>query len=1491
MEDKKKVGPSFLGTIATTAPILGIAGYSIHKGFKTIATEKQSSVDKTLSVLQGMQQTQAGTSEFLSNMKSNASLLSPGGEEIAREAWNQALKRADSLALKGMGPLADSISKLPNGHINSTIMQIMQKDKSNLANRVYRAFEQNVAALSGQTSPLVSFGTVAEVPINKGEVKGLPSNLADRIRNLEKVLGPSSALWYSRPGWDEEEFGTHVVNFGGVDLRLPSIPGLSETQKGGILVEGMTQNTRRISPAIGIAEKATGNLTTMDRNEFFLKNIEEFVLPRVTKGELKNDYEIKEAIGELEQKLYRTLESSPNVSSAVRTRAIELDEAHRKAAIDIYERGMTGYDLAGEDLFHKTVREHNLHGGVGPSGLAKSRASTVPVGQSELFPSLVSTGARPEQSLREWGLTNKAKMKMTEQANKRYARYREMYGVGEAQSFAGATNPHLKVMYIDPERMESTLRRRLSALYGPGAEARVEKEVAAEIEALGLEEGVSVANSRLKDILEFDTIGSEKFELGSMNPEVVDALRTSRSPNIKYGDVIGFNDKGPITHRYGKDILGGSDHKGSSGSSYVSMNYRQTETVQHGSKIFNNKSLLMMQQEMDFNRKVFRASNYQKFSNNTDIISNIKTLKKDPAKHAEQMFTAMAEIINNRDILLMKAGTEYPFIENPVSLARSFEKEAIGQGGNVHHNLIKNLMSFGINEAQLTKEEFGGVFGSVPSIIDEKDALDIATRAGVSSSYAQEMIDTYAPIGINKVAYGGPGELTGAGAMGSVEPRITQELRTSSGLGQLGMDIADDITRRLAYTNPEKLKIHEELGKSLMSIKEHITPEKGARTFTAGTQHINEFKDFVKTGGGWLNPGKGQTQIYIPGSEVTDVMRGYQVRDEEMFGNVYKQYEDLARSAHEMHMGENVGIAGFQKQKAEFIADIGYHWAPGGKGLGGIERGKLIGSAFLTGVPRTEAGISGRELAQGTGSLQVAGITESRFKSMIKEMQTSGLYKGREGYFENMMERFMRDESVSGLLVRHPAIGSYSSQLVNFRKIAGSDDQIVLPDITHKMSSGKSIQLGPLVGTAGDFDADIFSAMLASPDTESAIQKTLGTNSEYNARHIEHQIRYQMLGRGGRPTKTNTLGSFLSARDQELADIQKLGTVQRRVPLISNELSSAKRAIAAFGSGAQAADAKTLLEWLEQTPIAAKHVSAEGILSKEFSNTLEEMTTGFKTKNVDLVENAINRVMGNTKTLFNNDMEISQADAQAISRKTGQNIGTTVRKLPLRETIQNTFDMISRFESSGGDRSVELAMGKGSKMRAGEITENVAKRMAIANGTQGTFSKVASAMIESKNRLGAIGQSMISNHKALGIGFAAALGIGALLSDPPKTVGAGSNLVPKGESPPKGVRPSSIPQVSLSSKPGRGASEISADSVSPPQQQRGDPTAPNMTRSKNSYISGSSNSSFTINARSRSTQDTQRLTRGIGGQSSSTSINLRDNRSSMDKHTILNELM
>ena len=1374
-----------------------------------------------------------------------------GSTELAQTAWIQAMRSIDPLTQRNLARYVQNIDTMAPNEAFASIRNVFLSNQSGIVqNQLFDRFSRNLSALGDQWLNAAVWGDRSKyAAVTHKFAPGIrldePTGLKPSLRRIKDVLGDYSSRFFAGEGGYGVYRFDFASKFGNVQMTVP-------LTNQGILVEGTTQTTRRIAPDVLLFDPEANRVTErLSREQYLLRQVEESILPDIKSGRLSSHRDIQRAMKELYTESIQSLESVPNTPGEVMSKAqqrlqsikgqqVDIRVAQQRVINEHSGHFISGFRRPSSSEFAAAIQAENLFGSTGPGALAQGRASYIDLTEQSLTPNLVDTSRRPDQAVREYQLTRSSIEQLRDVKNKRYLRYRTYQSSANRMHQSGIVNPNLKIMYVNPE--------------DPRFKSRF---------VMG--EGEAVGRSGLRSLLEFEA--PKSTHLTHLKEGITE--RIAAGEKIVPSEVLGFTESGaPFQATKDMEILATTAHKNKGRGDYTTVHYRQKAGFTHADKIFGDVKALVLMRENNELRQFARSVNAAKHMQEVDLLVDIGTLKKDPAKHAKQILTGMAETLHSRPIPFATPQIK-DFIENVEKYGGQWS-----QGG--HQSFVEKAMQFAVKEGDFTAKEFGTVFGAAPVALGEEGATTALSRAGIGmSEYAQYRGAMFGGIagGVGEVVYDSPAALKGVGSMGSIEPRANEILRRGP-LGQLGVELSDELNQRLALTNPEKMQVHKELGKTISSITGELKPG-SSNVFNIGEDFNRQrFQSFLEQGGGYLDPGKGMNKIYVPGANIVDKMRPFETAaGEKVIGNLSDIYHDMAKSAAKMYdVVDPISPGQYEKELQGHMQNVFKHYAPAAKGMGSIQRGKILGTRFLRGV--SEAG--GQTITQAN----VAGISDEMFAEMMDEMESSRLYSRDK--LNAMRESFRRGNTVGGLISRHPFIGEYSMQAINFKRVAGAGKNIVIPELTTQVTAAvdgeyktKTLRLGPLVGMAGDKDADMFSAMLVSPDKEKEIrQLTQQADNAFTQRYTQHQVRMQLF-EAGKPADEG-----LSIRQKMLADIQKTAAPKLHVAPLSVQMSEAKRALGAFGKGQAAGDAAFMLEWLEQTPISAKHMSARQVAGGGLEAMMTDISDAMRTRDAARLESVIQNIVKDdavAQNMLTGSVRISKRNAEDISRLAQSQISRNLSGVNVQAGLQEMMRSLGEYEVSGMGRMDQIASARGPRVKMAEAADFLTT-MGGAMGAEktGLMASVSRAAQSAQNILGAMGRGIVKHHKPIGLGFAGSLALAGVLSNPKDTIGPH----------PPGPDPRGIMNKSKAS------SNMNAQNLHPAGATIGNPTAPAVPWPQRAMLNFGPSQQVHVKARTQHFINTPAMAASLSeAHRGPLSVDLHDHRQTLNENLIANKMM
>jgi len=1453
-------------------------------GVETVARKPLAvveSIGTATSLSQAMVDKQArDRAERLSYMERNwGRFKTTEGMKVLKRSWKEALHFADPVSRGRFMSFAERVQAMQDpADVFNAINRTFQQNNSNLMGRVFDRLETNVAAFEIHAatglSPKAGMFSGFKPSVQRNlSIESLPSNLRGYVERIQKELkGPIGISRYTRPGVFATEHEVFRIGFGMgisddiVDLMVP-------ITKRGVFMEGEALRTRYISPDVGIAKIVGGKaeIERMSRHEFLLRQFEREIVPEIKAGRLTSPYEIEKAVQAMRTDILHRLETVPNLPKELEDMVHKTYRRRRGAAMDIL------FDIPEEELEKRRKRalpgwmattrigteeemrilmttlqgKDRIFGGVSPANIAEGRRATF--NWSKIvsgMPQAYNWGRRPEQFLRQYGLTEQAAAMLEKEgyrADDVFATgaMRKLYGRG------GAMAPHLRTLYLTPAKHMELLER------------------------MGIGEGEALMREGLRDMLEQRVISTT--HVVGIDDATLNAINEG---TIRKGQVLGMvaETGKPYVVEDPSIVKKAVTFTSESRGDYATIFEVNSRRLASHNKWFNDlKVLARFVDDFVINKTGVEELGLQGRMAGVgwDVVATTEDLTKNPALLGKQIVSGMHDIMAG-DPRFRNMKTQ-AFIERPMKYMQTWARMATtpAEGYN-QRAFIQRAMRFALEQGQMSPAEFGLVFGAVPEVEKKWKGMagqvirEFESNPAMRRAYIEAMGEGKV-IGKAQLFWGGPSELRGAGGLGSLEPRMF-EMLSSGTYGDTGKALAREFTERAIYTDPEKRALSDALTKSMASIAGRAERQAGEAVFDIAARDVSEtslaaqFTDFLQEGGGWMRPQKGAKEIFVPPMETLRAMQPFTTAGgQSVRGVVPDIFYGLMYRGQELVEGK-IGEEAYQKRVNEAMAAMWEQGAPAGKGGGAYLRGKVAGSRFLEIASVIDEG-------QRPTKMNEVLISKQRMADMMAEMQDT-LSKEE---FAAMEARYAETGTLEAMVARHPFIGQFSTQPVTVRAVdvgrKFDPNMIAISERHARLTFGFAgekaeetiVKMTPLVGMAADKDADLAALFLVSPKNSKRLRDMArNTDNAFTSAYTQHQIRMQMIK--AKKAASGALG--LTQIEQMAADVTKLGVTQSHVPKLSIELSTARQAVGHALSGQAEADARFLLEWLEQNPISAKHMSAREVSQGGLAQ-LDVITQSLqRTQQADeriLIGEIENIVKDNhvAKRLLKEDILVS--DARMVDDNTKLAVDRRLRAIDVDSTVRNIMDARRKFEKSGEARLAQLMHARGPTIRPVQDLPRYLNTLSQV-GTK-TFSGVAKGMTATANMLQAAGRTALKYYKPLALGFAGSLALAMTLSSPEETIGPGSSLA----------------NVNINMNQGKAAGSMKPADMLPAGQAVGNPSVPGMMSVPQAAIAPPVQSDRTrVVARTRSIVNSQNLAERMNGMTRGTrsvNLNIRENRS------------
>lgn len=1103
---------------------------------------------------------------------------------------------------------------------------------------------------------------------------------------------------------------------------------------------------------------------------------------------------------------------------------------------DVIRKGVV--DEAEYDLFNRMKK---VYPAASPVSMTRNVVSLVDWRELGIVPEAFDWARRPAQALRrEFTPTGVATGKI------------QRHELSQLYSWAardvGAPSPMLRTLYVKSE-LAPQLQRLGMNIEGSGFMAQSVAPMFAQNELARY----TVSSQGMLDLK--DILGRSKKGVWDFEGKVIPA-----------GTVLGYDPEGlPVTVEEDFKLFRAARFQDKNRKDFIRLVGSRTLEDMDWFKVFGDaKAMMGVVEQRRINRTLGLTG--QQLDLPIHAIVTMDELRKNRSLHYKQMFTSLFEftrenMLNRKggDIVTSSllgqpskrwaAGAPWPkiaqeFYADPEAAINQLRRTAV-KGDKLSHDVLLSGIRNIARAAELTPSQMGGVFGAVPEVFGEG-------WQSMFSAAEAEAIMRGTPVGMAQFAFGGRYG-PGSGKMGTIEPRMF-ELLSSSHLGSLGPELQEEVVRRMTHRYGYRLGEQEILGKSALALLE----QKGK----AGVLPSLWTEEMTQAGGLLNIPDLGD--VPIPSHQQLSQLATYTTAGGiDVTPQLASEYETLISQARKYEIGEisksdmleSMNTARQEIMRGQMLTITGND---------ALARGRLMGSRFLTSVPPVYSTLQRGEV----------GITRSMAERMLSEV--AEVHGDRE-LKKTLMAQLEAGEAIGGLMMRHPFIGPHSSAAVAVRMVQGDRNTIQVGEEFFRASmEGKdigNIRLGPAVGMAMDYDADIANLMLL-PEATGRKALSVAATEEADA----YAVRSQLL----KAKKAAVKGVTLS--EAAAGAVLKHRIPKERLGLISESLQVARAAVLSNANKLErqrAMNALGFLEWLEQTPIAAKHIAAgeEKQMISLFSNIREAIGSRNREK---LAASALSVVgIGGLGERF------LGTGGRVVLEGGGGTRAIDVQGIGLQQATEDIMGSIGEFERKGvagisPARLRQVIRGRGAKISAEEARalfsfgfegESAFSGLLKQVAEPSTMGKVSRAYTAARNKVASFGGRILEHAKPMALGFGAAVGIATLLSGPPRTM--------KMNAPPT-VKPS---------RGGTGGENITPQDISSPELHRaqmGNPTVdqplagpqstpimPNSTRIK---VRGKSQGGVDYNMLNSN------LSRALGGAQVSSKV--LDNRKSLDAQTL-----
>lgn len=871
-------------------------------------------------------------------------------------------------------------------------------------------------------------------------------------------------------------------------------------------------------------------------------------------------------------------------------------------------------------------------------------------------------------------------------------------------------------------------------------------------------------------------------------------------------------------------------------------------------------------------------------------------LKKNRQLHYHQLFTSLWQ----HSKVNMQSGKSLNqlavnFVKDPLAIIADMKKKAERSGKYSHEIFLAESMQVA-RGAGLNPRQISEVYGMVPDVFgfrtESPHALmsdwsaslmkatgtDVARAMSLGQQEAKEILrggalgfSQFFPEGIE-----GPG----SGGRGTIEPRLLDTL-DSPWWGETGQLVKADIVKRMAAQHSTKLVEQSILGGSLASMLslQKIT---GSIAPSAVTEELMQK--------GFSLQLTGLGDILVPGAERLSQLAQYTTTSglpvTPELSTQYKHFLEMARSYEKGNITKDV----MRGELDTLIGQTTKSWVGTVSGKGGLFRGELPGSTFLTSVTSLQRGHQGLDPG-------AHGITSSAAERMFSDLEM--FIKPED--MKVMREQFYGGKPLAGFMFRHPGISPYSNQPALFQFVPGEGNVLVTPEVETRgvLMKGQlaeaelqslqslsgpalkgnisaknileraggqfieTLRLGQAPGLGADYDADIPVASFVGPDLQPALQKKF---SEMGNDYFDYSLRMQLLKGKARKGEEITLAAAIAD------DAIKLGATKRgKLGQVSNALSLAKAAVFSQSKNMSKEamnNSLFLLEWLEQTPISAKHIAPGH--AEELVDALSSVTESVRNKDSGKLIRTVEQIMSSEVSKARGSL-LTEGATLAFERPGGKIETRFLPSIDLHKTAETITSSISNLENMQidgvkGSRIHQLLLGKGrpaSPDEASALMSRGIKMFSMGEALEeipvakGIGKKLSEHYMSFTNQLAAAGKGLLPHAKPLALGFGAAIALSSILSSPPLTVDPASKIAPRAD-----MR--------------SGTGGINQE-MHPPDYIPGSPRVPPSIPPGRAFVTNNPGGNIMIRGRSQGNQDYSGLSNSIGQTIPGSSVRSRVN--------------
>lgn len=1070
---------------------------------------------------------------------------------------------------------------------------------------------------------------------------------------------------------------------------------------------------------------------------------------------------------------------------------------------------------------------------------------------------------RPDQFIRpEFGVTAEAKMRATPFAGsfgKHYSRLdRKIKGIAYDKLIYGGHDPVSGMAYSAPQ---------LTTFYAKTGDAGF---AADDLNRIMFAEEAVLSES-VADMMEYERITQNKISLKEgfgINKEIASVLegaevgqvRTLESP-VGGGRFLG------VEAATGKEIWSKAVGSGRtdviaaelSGQDTATLYTRERLKLEKGDywKFFSEESKALGsvadQNRMRSILKAAGASDVAKATGQTvEAVQTAKLLEKNTmAKVTQQMealsmFTASRMdrgLLPNDSKVIAEMMVGNPMVATGASAL--LEKGA----ANAEYNLSKNMVSLG-KRFDFSQREMQMTFGLM-----SKDHLERMVAEGLISESERRVIGaSKGVVGLSKMRLGSPATY-GVGGMASMEHTGFRLLAMKGEEGKMmAAELATRLTGKGEFLPAERL-LASAIGET--GISEKALQAVGLGKAPVDKSLLGQLReaDLIGQEGRYVNLGRkvsalgGSNQLYIPGlGEAAGMLEGSISPKGEVIQSPFKR--ELIAFQKALRTGEEDAI----ELAARSFRDVAHQMYE----QQGAARGKVLGSAFLTGIRQT----------YDESESNIFKISKQSGEQMFDDLIDRSTSDSQRRFLQKQKDDLLSGKVMTGGVWRHPTTGPESFQFANYQidpNLKGA--MISAPAKTGILSLGggppKEVDISQMVGMKGDFDKDMYAlSVIANRDTLDRANRRLTRGVE--AGYTDYLFNHYALQETIESRKDDIAKSISDMSRPEAFSVgaRKLTEANIATPQVNAALQKLKIGLQ-YSAPQQYRPLAELFWHLEEAAIGGKHGVMEGELYQNIAHAVQQ-------KDVKTMEGVLTGLLGERRTV---------QGTMTIGDKVVQQ-SLTIDPAEWAKTAVNAASDVSN-EVDIAYKAAQVSKGKQSIREVNSIVEMMYARKAgsldVAQSLMEGQGSVVDSMSRTANRTIRRGGAQYSTFKRVlsgskglvATGFAAATAITAM-----------------------------APSISGTLDPtpdGGGAKGISPDTLGPPQGMGMNPPEPRIMTSPKVYDMGGMQAGSRGKIR-MSLNDTDnmsmKMTRRINDLSNNGNVNIRtiDDRSVLDSHLLANKI-